>query len=43
MSNASYKTGKFVQALDETFKKIDELIESVEGQNALNKIRNNGQ
>lgn len=43
MSNASYKTGKFVQALDETFKKIDEMIESVEGQNALNKIRNNGQ
>jgi hypothetical protein len=40
MGNAHYKNGKFKEALDETFKRVDELIESQEGQAALNKIRN---
>jgi len=40
MNNSSYKNGKFKEALDETFKRVDELIESEEGQVALNKIRN---
>lgn len=39
MSNANYKYGKFKEALDETFKRVDELIESPEGQIALNIIR----
>lgn len=42
MSNASYKKNHFKEALDETFKRVDELIESAEGQQALNKIRNGG-
>ena len=39
MGNSNYKTGKFKEALDETFKRVDEMIESQEGQIALNKIR----
>ncbi len=42
MATASYKQGRFKEALDETFKHVDELIESPEGQQALNKIRNGG-
>lgn len=40
MACTSYKNGKFKEALDETFKRVDQLIESAEGQTALNKIRN---
>ena len=39
MGNSNYKSGKFKEALDETFKRVDEMIESPEGQIALNKIR----
>ena len=39
MANPCYKNGKFKEALDETFKRVDELIETPEGQHALNKIR----
>lgn len=40
MACPNYKNGKYKEALDETFKRVDELIESTEGQIALNKIRN---
>ena len=40
MGSGLYKSGKFKEALDETFKRVDELIETPEGQAALNKIRN---
>lgn len=42
MGCEKYKTGKFKEALDLTFKRVDELIESAEGQEALNRIRNGG-
>lgn len=37
---AAYKEKKYEQALTETFKRIDEVIESPEGQKELRKIRN---
>ena len=43
MGVAAYKEGKFKDALDETFKIVDELIESSEGQAQLNRIRNGGE
>jgi hypothetical protein len=43
VSSQYYKNSQFKEALDETFRRVDEILESPEGQLGLNRVRNGGE